>query len=335
MGIYKSIAAVGLAKQTAKGAPAASPVFGFGVLSGNVFDLEMQQEYEAQTMPGAGGSDRMAAGLNRLSVLPVAKFKCRAFPRSIGAMLFGTLGGNADSGPVSGVYGHVGTPALDVPWWTMWAKYGTGENVLLQDVKFDELTIGWSERAPAEVDVSLIGLVPSLGAAAWWPPTNDETGQAFFGPNAGVFQMNAKTGALVVAKAKGGSVHIANNLDAVPLSKSVLPDDLFPGNQVINGSLLLVPDDLAEWRKVATGTGTGTTVQQGVVYGAGFSLALIMDANNDLTLASAAGRTGFQIPFPAAEPSGGSAEITATFEVTRPSSGDAFTSTLHNQLASY
>ena len=66
----KLINYIGLSKQSAKGTPATSPAtFGFGTLSGKVFDVPLDQTYEDQTLGGAA-SDRFSPSVNRVGALP-------------------------------------------------------------------------------------------------------------------------------------------------------------------------------------------------------------------------------------------------------------------------
>ncbi len=331
MAMLRSIAAVGIAKQSGKGAAAAVPAYGFGVMSGNVFQAPITQVYEAMTLPG-GASDRFSPAVNRTDVVPGAAFKTRLWPSSSGLWLLAALGTNVDSGPVSGVYTHTITPALDVPYLTLFAKLTTGEFEKLPDCKVQEITFTFTERGSIELDVVVLGLVPSLSTASW-AATVDETVNTYYTPNGGTFLVDAGSNVPAAAQVKAASVKIGNNLAGVPLSKSVLPDDLVPGQQIVEGTLGLIPNDFGDWKKVLSTGVAGTVVKEKPVYGS-FSLKYQIDANTDLTLAAL--RVPMLTDFPPADPSGGPVEVDLSFLVARPTDASAaFTATDRNTVATY
>lgn len=331
--INKKLSYVGLMKQAggAKGSGGASPAtFGFGVLGGTVFETPIEQDYDDTTLPG-GTSDRMAPHLIRTAINPGMTFRTRAYVRSLGLLLLGALGADVVTG--SGPYVHAFEPALTLPYLTAFGKYGTAEYEKLVDVLVDELTIGWDERNPLEVEAKLLGLTPTMGAGGAWTATNDETLVSYIGPQGSTLQIDVDGAVLAAAQVKGASVKISNNLDPVMLSKSVLPDDLVPALQTIEGSITIVPNDFAEWRSILTGTPSGTAIAPAPVYGS-FSLLNQIDSNNQLTLAAT--RVGFLTDFPESEPSGGQMEMELAFQVIRPTDGsDGCTFTLKNSTATY
>jgi tail tube protein len=327
--IQKLISFWGLAKQSAKGVPAANATYGAGALGGQVFDVPIDQEPEAITLLG-GANDRFAPAVNRTGAHPAAGFSTRVWPRSIGLFLLGALGTDVVTG--SGPYSHALTPALDLPYLTLFAQYGTGEREKLPDCKVDELVVSWSEANPLEAEIALLGLVPTLGTGAF-TITNDETAQTFIGPTGGTFLLDVASATPVAAQVKGASIRIANNLAGIPLSKSILPDDVFPGLQIAEGTITLVPNDLTDWRKAVGGAAGATSVQESPVYGS-FDLKCQIDANTFVQFA--AGRSSFLCPFPEADPGGGPAELELAFFCARlTGAGAAFTATVKNAVASY
>lgn len=327
--VQKLIAFWGLAKQTGKGAPAASATYGAGARGGQVFDTPITQEPEEITLLG-GANDRVSPAANRVGANPAAGFTTRVWPRSIGLVLYGALGTISTSGTSD--FTHVLTPAMDLPYLTLFAQYGTGEREKLPDCKIDELTVSWSEANPLEVEVGMLGLVPTLGTGAF-TITNDESAQTYIGPSGGTFLLDVASGTPVAAQVKGASIRIANNLAGIPLSKSILPDDVFPGVQVFEGTITVVPNDLTDWRKAVGGSGAAVAVQETPVYGS-FDLLAQISATSSVRFA--ASRCDFLVPFPEADPSGGAAELELAFRCYRlTGAGAAFTATVKNQTASY
>jgi len=327
----KLISYLGLSKQTAKGAGATSPAtFGFGVTSGKVFDVPLTQDYEDQTLAG-GASDRFSPAVNRTEANPAVVFQTRAWKASVGAFLLGVLG--ADSVAGTGPYTHTITPAQTLPYWTIFAKYGAGgENEKLVDCIIDEVTIGWDERKPLTVDASILGITPTTHTTTF-TATNDDTVQPYFLPVGGTLTLDTGSNTPAAAQVKGFSCKISNSSVPIPLSKAILPDDIFPAEQMVEGTVTLVPNDFGDWLKIITGTATGTAVQSAPQYGS-LSMLVQIDANSQLTLATS--YCAFTAPFPDSDPKGGPMELDLAFSTLRPTGGGAaFTGTVKNGTATY
>jgi tail tube protein len=327
----KLIAAIGLTKQSAKGAIAAAATFGFGVESGKVLDLPIAQDLRPLTLFGAA-SDRFAPGADRTAVTPGAVFSSPAWAKSIGLLLFGALGTDTPSG--GGPYLHTITPAQDLPYLTLFTVYGGGgERERLGDCKVDQLVIGWDEVNPLKVDTTLRGLVPGFGVGNWVPATNDETTQTWFGPSGGTFQLDVQGAALAAAQVNAASITIANNLKPVKLSKSIIPDDVFPGQQAVFGTIRIVPNDFTDWRKAVGGTGAAAAMSEVPIFGK-FDLKVLIDANTFIQFQ--ADRCSMLIDYPDADTGGGYGEMTVAFMVARKTDGSAaFTALVKNTIASY
>lgn len=329
MGVQKQIAYVGLAKQAAKGAPAAAPTYGFGVLSGSLLDAGIAEDYEASTL-GGGANDRFAPGVNRTAYAPVAKLGVRAYPRLLALLMYAALGTNADSGAAPS-FSHVATPGVDLPWLTMWARYA-GEIVQLVDVKVSELDVKWSERSPFEVDLSVAACDAALGAAAF-VPTNDEVGQGYLSPIGGTFKYDPlAAGGGAVGRVKAGEIKVTNSLVAVNLSALSHPDDLVPSGQKVEGTLTVTPNDLTDWRKILAGDAAGVTIRGTTPAIGSMSLLSTLDANTSWRLDAA--RLAWMTDLPDADPKGGPADLALAFRALRPGDGSAaVTATTKNSLA--
>lgn len=326
--VQKEIVWVGIAKQTAKGAAAGSATYGFGVLSGKGMSFPISQDYEPITLNG-GPSDRYSPGMNRTEVIPGAAFTTRCFPRSMPLLWFAALGTNVDGG--AGPHTHTATPAQDLPYLTAFLRYGSGEYEKLVDCKVNKLGVSWDERQPCQAAVELMGCLPTLGTAAF-TTTNDESLTPYHGPNAGVFTLDEISATPAAAQVKSGSIEVNNNLKAIPLSKSVLPDDVFPADQTTEGVIGLIPNDLTDWRKVISGSGSGTTVLQTPPLGS-FSLKTIIDGNNDQTMSAL--RVAFETDIPDADASGGPMELDLAYKVLRPLDGSASFTALSRNGGAY
>lgn len=324
MALQSAIAKVGVAKQTAKGTAAAAPVYAHGVADGNVVSVNVDQALDDLT-----GGTRAGVNVTRTAVTAGAEFSSRVFAGSVGMWLYGALGTDVVTG--TGPYTHTMTSGTgDLPYLTTFGLLdGTIHSV--QDFKVDEVGISFDGSGPLSLSVSGMGTV--LGFPASFTPTTDEGFSVPFRPVGGTFSIDVDGagGSAATARVMTGEVTITNNLDQIMLATSITPDDNFAGRLEVGCSFEVIPDDLALWRTMVTGTATGTTAAAAPVFGS-FSLQFT-DGTNTLTLA--ANKVAFMCDFPAADPAGGYVTLSLEGIAVQPQGGSIITATLVNSVASY
>lgn len=324
MPLQKKLARVGLAKQAAKGGAATDATFAFGVRDGGVFKAELPQEREEITQ----ATSLVAPAANRGLVVPGAEFGTRAYAGSIGLLLYAALGGISTAG--AGPYTHTITPATARPWLSAFG-FLDGNYVQAVDCMVDELEISWSGVEPLEVSASMIGRDLDF-PTDFGTVVNDEELAAYFRPVGGTFKVDVDSDTPVTASVKAGTVKIANNVEAIELSHSATPGEVWNGAQDIDAGLTLVPDNIDAWRTILTGTAAGTDVSAVPIYGS-FEVQFNLDANTFLKLA--ASHVAFAAEFPEPDSGGGSVEIPLEGLVVRPAAGAPFTATVKNAIVSY
>lgn len=320
----KALAALGVAKQSAFGTPAANPTYLMGVRGGTPAKVDIDQTPEDRTSMDYRGVSEM----NRNAVVHGVESSIRAHAASIGLLLYGALGAIASSG--AGPYTHVITPGMALPYLTFWGLFGGNTIERVQDCLIDRLEISWDQAGRLEVALTAIGC--GIGFPGSVTAGTDEQRAASFQAGGGWFKASMSTDTPVTAPVKAGGFAIQNNLTPVQLSTSVVPQDVAIGGQRMETRLTTVPTDLTPWREITTGSTGGTTISEQPVYGS-YDVKFIMDANTDLNIV--AGKAAFACGLPEADPQGGAAELELVGEPIRPVSGAAFTATLRNAVASY
>lgn len=322
--MQSALAQVGIAKQSAKGTAAANPTFAHGLTDGAVLTVDVAQDAEERT-----SGVRANPGINRTGVMPGMDFTGRAHPKSVGLYAYAAMGGLATTG--AGPYTHVITLADSLPYLSGFGKLNSSI-FKVQDFKVDSLGFSFNENEPVEMAVSGMGTV--IDFAATFTPTTDETigtESAYYIASAGTFKLDVDSATAVTAKIQSGEISISNNLEAIMLSGSVSPSDVFEGRQDVECSFDLVIDNLDEWRTIITGTAGGTSVSATPIFG---SFEVVFTSGT-ASLKLAATQVAFITDFPDADPAGGPVVLSLSGVVVRPASGSPLTITAINGTTSY
>lgn len=326
-GLSSSVAALAAAKQTGLGVLPANATFGHGVAGGEVANVEVEQERDDVT---SGSRDYVH--VNRTSAIPGLEVTTRAFPKSIGFWLYAALGAVATTGPVTTDYTHVVTGADVLPYFAAWAKYAA-DVFTIRDALMDEASLSWEGAGPLELALTAVGTV--LGFSGTYAPTNDEATTKYLVPAGGSFKVSASTNTPVTARVKSGTIGIANNVEPIILSGSVVPVDVHPGRRELTADLTLVPTDLAAWRETLTGSTSGTSVSEFPIDGSFEVIFKDPSAPTTRQLKVAGTRVPFLCSLPEANPDGSPAELALEGMPVLPTSGAALTFTLVNGQVSY
>lgn len=158
MSVQKSLAKVGIAKQSAKGTPAANPEYLFGVSGGNVGGATLEESDLPTTWDTRGLAD-----VERTGVTSGLECDLVGMPLSLGRLLAAVCG--------SASYGsslHTITPGATLAYHTLFGELGgTGLNqTVIQDAKIDELELSWDKSGAVKVKISAMGCTLTYTNAA-------------------------------------------------------------------------------------------------------------------------------------------------------------------------
>lgn len=327
MSLDKHLVVAGFAKQSAKGTPASDPTYQLGLTDGAPANFEVEDEVVERTSTNPVHSDA-----DRISFVPGVELGTLAHPKAIGLLLYAALGNISTAG--AGPYTHTITPANDLPYLTVWGRAFDSDYIQLDDCKVDELSLSFENAGRVAVSASMLGLQETWEDAAWADPADDESaaGSSYFRAVGGTFKLDTGSDTPVAFDIATGELTIANGLSGVPKAASLRPRDLAPAVKELGVSMTAFPDDLTEVRKALTGTSAGSAVQDTPVYGS-FEWLFTIDANT--TLKVTATRVKFLATLPDADPNGGAVEVELEGLCLQPSSGDALTVELVNDVTSY
>ena len=315
------LSAAGFAIQTAKGTPKAQPDFWGPVGGGDLVSFELEQKEDELTSAEVGG-----VGEYRESVAIGADYESRAWPQSIGGLLYAVLGAIQTTG-ASAPYTHVITPDGSLPWVTVFGKLDTDRKAA-SDCKLDELKIEWEGNAPLKVTPTWAGMDADWSASDYVAVLDETLVDYLKGIHlAATLDLNGSSydgGAVVL----GGSIDIKRNLEGDTKSGQLRPSDINEGAFECDIELKVRVPDLLPVRLLLTGATNGTDVVADVPYG-DFSLAFT-DAPHSVTLAAT--RVAWKTKAPGADPKGGPGELTLQG---RCYGNPALTATVVNAHASY
>jgi hypothetical protein len=324
MPLNRKIALVAWDRQlSGKGTAAATARYGFGLTQGSVLSTEMTQGPTPLTIV-----DRLPPSVQRTGFQHSVECESLLWPKSAPLLLFGALGSIATTGS-SDPFMHTITPAVNLPYLTAFGRLDT-EYHRVRDCKVDELTLSWDRRELLRARMRAVGTVAALYQPAF-TVTNDESKDQSFFPAGGTFEVETLGSTPALADVIGGELMIRNNLIPIELSRSLEPDDVWPGGHDITFRLRLIPDDTTLWRKIITGSASGTGITQSPVYGS-FHLKFQIQASPERSLDIVAGRVAFRGEYPESSPDGGPVELEIEGNVVSPTSGAAITAAIKNDV---
>lgn len=317
---------VGIAKQASKGTIAANPTFAHGITGGASVSVEPSQAPVEVT-----NSKRAATNMYRDAVMAGGTVQSLAYMKSVGLYLLGAMGTDTVTG--TGPYTHTYSTG-DLPYLSLFTKGLDSTIEGIRDCKVDELTLKWDGSKPVELSAKLNGTVFSYPAT--FTASTDETGSdAYLIPVGGTFQYDPIGSSMASAAVVAGEITIKNNVSPIDLSASVEAADVWEGVQEASFKLTIIPDSLADFRKVITGSAAGTSVTGTVPVGS-VSLAFKENAGGTGTLTVTGSKVAFLTAFPEGNPKGGAVQIELAGTAVIPSGGAApLTFALANAQASY
>jgi hypothetical protein len=322
MGLQVGKDVFGVARQSGKGALAANPTFAHGLTGGGI-KVDISQEADpitsAYLSPAGAYRDKIEAG---------AQVETRVWQKAIGLYLLGALGSDVVTG--TGPYTHTITLGSSTPYLSLFEKKGDGSLHALRDAKVDELEISWEENKPLDLKVTTVAGVWSVPST--FTPAVDESDTAnYYVPVGGTFKYAVDSGTPAVAAIVGGKITIKRSAEAVFKSGTIEADDVQEGGCSVELSLTVLPDDMALWKNVVTGSPTGTSIQTTPLYGSA-EVAFTKGADS---LKLAAGSVAFLCDMPDADPAGGSAKVELVGTAYRGAAASPITATLINTQATY
>ena len=329
--INTSIGLIGVAKQTAKATAATAPDYVHGLTGGQVFKLDRTVESDDVSCGVRAGTDSHVE-----SIVPGADFDTYGYADVLPLYFLAAMGSVASSASTeTGYYDHVITLGDLLPYLTVWGRIG-GEYTKVAGCKVDQLEMEFEGNSPVEFGVTLLGIAATLGLSGFPGSADPSCFDGYFVPTGGTFKIDTASGTPTAAPVTQGSLSLSNSCTADPLAGQVTPGDVEEGKLVSSGSVTVKPDDMTLYRKMVTGSGTGTAPTGAMVYGS-FEWNFTHSKDSKCAMKVEAANVPFTADFPDVDPAGGAAEVEFSFDDigVAERSGSPVTVTITNTVASY
>lgn len=333
MAINPSIGLIGVAKQSAKGTAASTPTFVHGLTGGQTFKLDRSVAEDAVACGVRTGIDSHVE-----SVVPGVDFDSYAYSDVFALYMLAALGNIttvANSGTGASSHKHTITMGNALPWLTFFGNIG-GQVTEVSDSKVDQLELSFEGNKPLELGITAVGMAALFGLSAIPGSVTPSCFDGYFTCTGGTFKIETLGDSPAVVSITKGSLSINNNCNTDPLIGMVTPGDIAEGQCVVSGSVTTKPDDIALYRKMVTGSASGTTPTGLMVYGS-FELNFTHTKETSHKLKITATHVPFTADFPSVDPNGTAAEIDFGFDAigVTSASGSPITVVVENDTSSY
>ena len=331
MSINTSIGLIGVARQADKKTPATQPAFVHGLTGGQTFKLDRSVESADVSCGVRAGTDSYVS-----SITPGVDFETYGYADVIGLYLFSVMGNVVSSANTPGAsHKHVVTLGDTLPYLTFWGRIG-GEYTRTDGCKLDQLEMEFEGNKPLGFGITVIGMDAELGLSKFPGTVDPSCFAGYFVPTGGVFKLDTASGAPVEAPVTKGKLTLSNSCTAEPLAGMVTPGDVEEGKLSTSGSVTVKPQDMKLYRKMITGSETGTKPTGKMVYGS-FEWNFTHSKNPNYKLVVSSARVPFTCDFPKVDPNGGAAELEFSFEGVGVESrgGSPVTATVFNDVEKY
>ena len=332
--INTSIGLIGLALQSAKGTAASTPEYVHGLTGGQVFKLDRTVESDDVSCGVRAGTDSHVE-----SIVPGADFDSYGYADVLPLWCYGALGGiasaaNAGSG-MSGYYDHTCTLGDTLPYFTLWGRMDTVMQKV-KDCKISQLEMEFEGNKPLDFGITMLGTDATLGLDSFPGSVDPSCFDGYYIPTGGTFKLDTASGTPAVAAITKGSLTLDNACAAIALAGQVTPGDIEEGKLTSSGSVTVKPDDDALYRKLLTGSASGTSVSGVMLYGS-FEWTFKHSKDSKAQLFISATNVPFTCDFPDVDPAGGAAEFEFTFDNigVAAADGSPVTIVVTNTVSSY
>lgn len=306
--INTSIGLLGVARQESKTTAAPTPTFRHGLTGGGLIKPERTVE---QKNVACGLRANTTNGAYVSEVNMAVDFETLAYADSLALYILAAMGNIVTtSAEESGYYKHVITLGSEIPFLTFWGQVGNTSAATVHKAtgcKIDTLSLSFEGNAPLDIGITAAGIDAAL-FGGWSGETEPSCFDGYFIPTNGTFKFSPNDQTPIEVLVTKGEFELSNSLTSYRGAGRVIASEVAESKLKTTVKQTIIPDDYTEIRKVLTGSETGTTVTNKVVYGsAAWEFTHSQDPN--CTMSVVFSNVPWNCETPEIDPEGSAAEV--------------------------
>ena len=342
MSVNVSIGLVGIAEQANKSTPATEPSYVHGLTGGSPFGFT--RTVEALSV-ACGVRSKPGAYVSEAEVAPNYESYCYA--DALGLYLKAMLGvcetvagtgveEGTGNGVPTGYYKHTFTMGDVLPYLTIFGQVGSNNITVAEGCKLSESEISFEGNGPLSMSTTWSGIGADFSKTSMPGELEPSCFDGQFMPTDCTFNISTDSTAASAAVITQGNFSFNNNVEGFRTIGQVIPSEVMEGALTAGCSVTVIPDDLGLYRRMVTGSATGTEPSGKVVYGSVYAKFIHSDDQN-MTLEFKADRVPFNADYFEVDPEGTAGEMEFSCDEIMSVDKDTspITVTLVNQVASY
>lgn len=333
MSLNPSIGLAAIAVQNDRDTPATQPTYLHGLTGGTPFGASRSI---ANTPVACGTRAPSDARVDSIEVTPSIQALC--YPDVFGLYLFAAMGAceSSEVADKEGYYRHVFTMGQKVPYCTIWSQIGTNNFTHSDGCKLGTLTISATGNEHLSMQADFQGIDAEVGIASIPGSLAASCFSGKYTTTDCEFKLDAAGNTPAEALVSEASFTFENNLSSLTSLGRVTPRDIAEGNLSAGCSVTTIPDDIAEYKKLMTGSASATKLTGKVVMGSVYAKFFHTDDPN-MTLEFQVNHCPFTAEFPEVDPEGSEATIQFSTDaaIITSAAESPVTVTLVNKTASY
>ena len=330
MSVNVSIGMVGVAAQKDNRTPAEKPVLAHGLRGGTPINVERSTSTFAVACGSRSQSD---AYVDEINANP--SYTMPAYADVLPFYHWAALGIIKSERVSKGIHAHTITLGGKLPSITVWGQEDMGF-ARTSGCKVNEVGLEFSGNEPLTISVNTMGCKMSFLDENPMADTDPSCFGGYYVCTNGTFKLDTASANPKEAIITGGSITVSNNCEPQRSAGSITPDSIDEGKNAIAVSFDTVPDDFDLYRRMVTGSSTGTEPSGKIVYGS-FYCEFTHSENPNWKLEVWGDKVPFTGEIPEIDPEGTSGTFTfSADELATPSvGGSPITYRFTNDVVAY
>lgn len=303
MAVNVSIGMVGVALQKDERTPAEQPTFAHGLTGGTPINVSRSTAAFNFTCGSRSSSDSYVE-----SIETNPSYNMPAFADVLPLYAYGAMGRIVSEMISKGLHKHIVTVGDKLPSITVWGQEDKGF-ARTDSCKVNEFGASFEGTQPLDISIATMGCDMTFLDENPMADTEPSCFGGYYVCTDGVFKIDTASDTPADAIITGGSVTVNNNCNAERGAGKITPSTIADGRNTVAVSLDTIPDDFDLYRRMVTGSSTGTKPLGKIVYGS-FYLEFTHSENENWKFLIWGNKVPFSADIPEIDPEGTSGTFT-------------------------